>query len=384
MSVEILYPDGQPVKEYGIEFGTKPVFSLYIGSEEAPRIFNSTTNYTFVVTHLPTGVGGRTALSYDNGEDDTETSEAPVNISNNAGRSLWPAIAAQGDDVYAAWADDTAAAGQSEILFAKSSDGGPTFSSTIALSESELFAHKPDIAVSNDNVYVVWEDHNLDEQAAMAFRSSSDGSETFGDTTILGNHDGEGLDPQVVVALGSEIYVAWISRAFEEFAGNLTPASSSDGGDMFDLMTVDGGNNAIDVATAARSGGSLYLAWQQHSLRDVTEGNDDTNMFATFGRSDLQVLLEEADDGLQGMTIYSMSAIDSAVYAVGIDSSGTVVLAKSNDGGETFGEMANMSSSGGSSYFPSVAASGSNAYVAWVDNTAEEGNSEVLVVSAAR
>jgi hypothetical protein len=192
------------------------------------------------------------------------------------------------------------------------------------------------------------------------------------------------LDPQVVVALGSEIYVMWISGAFEELAGNLTLASSSDGGDTFDLMTVDGGNNATDVATAARSGGSLYLAWQQHSLRDDTEGNDDTNMFATFGCSDLQVLLEEADDGLQGMTIYSMSAIDSAVYAVGIDSSGTVILAKSDDGGETFGEPANMSSSGGSSYFPSVAASGSNAYVAWVDDTAEEGNSEVLVVSAAR
>lgn len=227
-----------------------------------------------------------------------------------------------------------------------------------------MFAHKPDIAVSNDNVYVLWKDHNSDEQAAVAFRLSSDGGEIFGDTTILGNHDSEGLDPQVAVALGSEIYVAWISGAFEEFAGNLTLASSSDGGDMFDLMTMDGGNNAIDVATAARSGGSLYLAWQQHSLRDVTEGNDDTNMFATFGRSDLQVLLEEADDGLQGMTIYSMSAIDSAVYAVGIDSSGTVVLAKSDDGGETFGEPANMSCSGGSSHFPSVAASGSNAYVA--------------------
>jgi len=65
------------------------------------------------------------------------------------------------------------------------------------------------------------------------------------------------LNPQVVVALGSEIYVAWISGAFEEFAGNLTLASSSDGGDTFDLMTVDVGNNATYVATAARSGGSL-------------------------------------------------------------------------------------------------------------------------------
>ena len=89
-----------------------------------------------------------------------------------------------------------------------------------------MFAHKPDIAVSNDNVYVVWKDHNSDEQVAVAFRSSSVGGEIFGDTTILGNHDGKGWNPQVVVALGSEIYVAWISGAFEEFAGNLTLASS--------------------------------------------------------------------------------------------------------------------------------------------------------------
>lgn len=61
---------------------------------------------------------------------------------------------------------------------------------------------------------------------------------------------------------------------------------------------------------------------------------------------------------------------------------GDIFLAASDDGGETFVEPANMSSSGGSSYFLSVAASGINAYIAWVDDTAEEGNSEVLVVSA--
>jgi hypothetical protein len=89
--------------------------------------------------------------------------------------------------------------------------------------------------------------------------------------------------------------------------------------------------------------------------------------------------LEEADDALQGMTIYSMSAIDSAVYAVGIDSSGTVVLAKSDDGEANFTaiDIADRES-------PSMATSDNNAYVAWVDDTAEEGNSEVLVVSATR
>jgi hypothetical protein len=186
------------------------------------------------------------------------------------------------------------------------------------------------------------------------------------------------LNPQVVVSLGSEIYVAWISGAFEEFAGNLTLASSSDGGETFDLMTVDARNNATYVATAARSGGSLYLAWQRRSLHDVTEGNDDTNMFATFGCSDLQVLLEEADDALQGMTIYSMSAIDSAVYAVGIDSSGTVVLAESDDGGANFTAI---DIADGESL--SMATSDNNAHVAWVDDTPRK-ETQVLVISATR
>jgi hypothetical protein len=89
--------------------------------------------------------------------------------------------------------------------------------------------------------------------------------------------------------------------------------------------------------------------------------------------------LEEADDALQGMTIYSMSAIDNAVYVVDIDSSGTVVLAKSDDGGANFTAI---DITDGES--PSMAASDNNAYVAWVDDTAEERNSEVLVVSATR
>lgn len=78
------------------------------------------------------------------------------------------------------------------------------------------------------------------------------------------------------------------------------------------------------------------------------------------------------------MTIYSMSAIDSAVYAVGIDSSGAVVLAKSDDGGANFTaiDIADGES-------PSMATSDNNAYIAWVDDTAEEGNSSTGSISDA-
>jgi hypothetical protein len=91
ITIAIHDPDGQPVKQYALSFGTKPVFTLFIPSEDAQSIFDRTGNYTFVVTHVQTGVQGNATLFYDAGETGTA---APVNMSGNASRSE-PADAAE-------------------------------------------------------------------------------------------------------------------------------------------------------------------------------------------------------------------------------------------------------------------------------------------------
>lgn len=67
ITIAILDPDGQPVEQYAMSFGTRPVFTLFIPAENAQAIFDRTGNYTFVVTHLQTGVRGNATLFYDAG-----------------------------------------------------------------------------------------------------------------------------------------------------------------------------------------------------------------------------------------------------------------------------------------------------------------------------
>jgi hypothetical protein len=347
VSIVIRDPDNVIVKKYETSFSTKPVISVFIGSDEAGAIFNKTGNYTFVVTHLLTGTQGNATLFYDAGGNTTVAS-TPVNMSSNAGKSERPDIAVAGDNIYAVWQDDTS--GQQQVMFAKSTDGGATFGKPVAISRSQEggFSNAPDIAISGDNVYVVWADYNSEELAAVAFRSSTDGGKTFGNVTVLGNHTGEVPDPQVV-AQGDGIYVSWVAGAVEEFTGNLMLAESTDGGSTFESKLV--GEKVSDAVAAGSGDDKLYLAWRHLPSGETSNDEGSANMFAAGNKS------QEMPE-LQNMTIYSMAASDDAVYIAGLEGD-SVVLARSNG-------SANFNATTiGTGLAPDVAASAGNVYVTW-------------------
>src|SRR5581483_2171602 len=395
VSIVIRGPDGPVVKKYEASFSTKPVISLFIGSSEASSIFNRTGNYTFVVTHLLTGVQGNTTLFHDaGGNTTTAAANTPVKISDIAGKSERPDIAVAGNIVYAVWQDNTSS--QRKIMFAKSNNSGANFSKPVAISESKSggFSDTPHLAVSGNKVYVVWADYNSDQLAAVAFRSSSDGGKTFGNVTMLGNHTGEVPDPQVV-AMGSDVSVLWVAGTVEEFTGSLMLAESTDSGSTFDTKLVV--DNASD-AVAAGSSGKLYLAWRHFPSGETPNDKGSANMFEAGGN--LQNVPE-----LQNMTVYSMAASNDAVYIAGLagdsvvlakgnganftrstigaglatdvavagnnvyivwEQDGNIFLATSTDGGNTFSNADNLSDDG-QSHFPSVAAS-NGVYVTWSGN----------------
>ena len=403
ITIAIQSPNGEQLKEYALSFGTKPVFSLFIPAQDAAEIFNSTGNYTFVVTHDLTGVQGSATLHHGAGE--TQTAAAPTNVSDNQGRSARPAVAAQESDVYLVWEDDVS--GQNEILFAKSSDGGETFSEPVAISRLEEggFAQNSDIAVEGSNVYVVWADYDSEEESTAAFAMSRDGGDTFGNKTLLGNYTGERANPRVTLFEG-EIFVSWISGAEEEFTGNLMIARSSDGVD-FEAAPLE---NEVDNLTMTSSGERLYLAWRQYPSGDTSD-EEYTNMVA---RSSNGHDFETSED-LNGIAVTSLAASGDDLYAAGFEnetaifakssggafnateiSAGTlasiaasgysihlawangddVFLASSSDGGQTFSKAENLSESDNISYWPAIATA-EDTYVVWTEGAGE--NSDIML-----
>ena len=186
--------------------------------------------------------------------DDGASFDGKINLSNNAGRSVEPDIAIFNNNVYVVWADNIAPIND-DILFKSSTDGGASFSNTpINLSNNTFgFSRDPKIAAvvseSSINVYVVWSDqsHGFPGNNQILFKGSTDGGASFSNTPIqLSNNAGSSVDPQItsqITAFGSNINVYVVWDDHSTVNGEILFKSSTDGGASFSNTPINLSNN---------------------------------------------------------------------------------------------------------------------------------------------
>jgi hypothetical protein len=292
-----------------------------------------------------------------------------IDLSNTAGSSSGPAVAASGNNVYVVWSDFTP--GNFEILYRRSTDGGATFGSTINLSNNGGSSSEPAVAVSGNNVYVVWRDSTLGNTEIL-YRRSTDAGATFGGTINLSNTAGSSSEPAVAVS-GNNVYVVW--RDSTPGNDEILYRRSTDGGATFRITTNLSTNAGSSSQPAvAASGNNVYVVWT-----DNTPGNAEilyrrsTDGGATFGST--INLSNNAGTSFEP----AVAASGNNVYVVWNDDTPgnfEILYRRSTDGGATFGSTINLSNNAGGSFEPAVAASGNNVYVVWRDST--PGNDEIL------
>ena len=101
------------------------------------------------------------------------------NLSNNGAVSAGPAIAVSGNNVYVVWSDNTP--GRGDIFYRRSIDGGATFSSTVNLSNNNGRSITPAVAVTGTRVYIVWSD-DTPGNTEILYRRSMNSGVTFSST----------------------------------------------------------------------------------------------------------------------------------------------------------------------------------------------------------
>src|SRR5919112_3320337 len=131
-----------------------------------------------------------------NDEDDNNNSISftkPINLSNNKRDSVYAQIASYGKNVYMVWQENNLDPfgynnnannniqynnnyRNYDIYMKKSTDGGSTFSKEINLSKNPGFSEHPQIAISENNVYVAWIDESTTttKNQEILFRKSID------------------------------------------------------------------------------------------------------------------------------------------------------------------------------------------------------------------
>ena len=183
-----------------------------------------------------------------------------INLSNNPNsRSSLPNIALLDNGVYTSWTDGPFNNG--EVYYRNSEDGGASFGDIINLSNDTGDSIRPEIAVSDSNVFIVWQNQATVDN--VFFKRSTDGGASFGGTINLSNSQGNSTNPEFSVNNSSSLYTVWQNQARNNKTHDIFLKRSTDGGASFGNM-INLSNDigySTDPHIASANDGSSYIVW---------------------------------------------------------------------------------------------------------------------------
>ncbi len=194
----------------GQNFTTVRNVTQTAGDSLNPRLAVSGNNLYLVWEDTSTTGGGQ--IMFASSSDSGATFTPMKNLSNNTGDSTNPNLAVSGSNVFVSWeqvdTNSTSGASNSEVMFAKSSDSGATFTSAKTLSNNAGDSTNPNVSVSGNNVYVVWEDDTAGGSEIILVRSTNNGV-NFAPSRNISNSPGESFNPRIAIS-ESNVYVVWV------------------------------------------------------------------------------------------------------------------------------------------------------------------------------
>lgn len=206
---------------------------------------------------------------------------ATVNVSRTPATFSWlPRIVTMPDDpkkIYLLWQEIIFSGGShgGDILFARSEDGGASFSAPVNLSNSPGGDGKGriyrntwsngslDLAIgANGALYAAWTEYD----GMLWFARSTDGGNTFSrPQKLAGDAQHPARGPSLAIGPNQAVYLAW--TVGEDPAADIRVAQSGDGGATFGPPHIVGAGTGYADAPklAVDTGGALHLVYAESS-----------------------------------------------------------------------------------------------------------------------
>ena len=183
--------------------------------------------------------------------------------------------------IYTIWADGRAAPGtmdQDDIYFAKSNDGGLSYSSNIPIAvTSNLSGGIADIDVTQDGaISVIWGERSLNPVGNHIFYSRSvDGGSIFSSPVVVDGHawnESCMADHVAISSYGNVLFIAWTQLIVDPFGSGVFLAQSNDGGmtwgspkriDDAGADELNGFDMAVDID------GVIYVVWIDYATGEA-------------------------------------------------------------------------------------------------------------------
>ncbi len=302
--------------------------------------------------------------------------ESDVRLTNNSDSSFtsynnaW-CIAAHADTIDVVWYENRD--GNYEIYYKRSVDAGTTWGSDTRLTNESSPSYNPSIAVSGQDIHVVWEDER-DEDIEVYYKCSTDGGATWGPDVHVSTISGPQGVPSVTAVAGC-VHVVWVDFSL---LGN---------SEIWFCRSVDGGatwESPVQISNAAgfssgpsiaAQGSNVHIAWDDSRL-----GWWNSEIF--YRRSTNDGVNWSTENQLTNDTTFSntpsIAVSGNSIHVAWEDmrdGNFEIYYKNSTDNGQTWSSDMRLTSDGGDSYHPSMAVSGSNVHITWQDN--RDGNEEI-------
>ena len=333
------------------------------------------------------GVNGTSEIYFKKSIDGGASFGDTINLSNNTGDSTDPYLASSNDmNIYVVWRDNSE--GTEQIYFKRSTDGGASFetglSEQLTLSNNTAKSQdaiEPQVASDKSNVYAVWSQGDFDSNLTdIFFKKSTDGGASFGDTLNLSNSFNIHSTLPSLTLLKENVYTAWTEGPLND--GEVYYRRSTDGGASFG-ETVNLSNDTGDsVRPELRvSAPNLFIVWQNQAVK----GDDIFFKRSTDGGASFGDTINISNNKGNSMEPEFSVTNASNVFIVWQNQASNskpndILLKNSTDGGASFGEAINLSSTIGNSTEPDIASSNDGGvFAVWTDDT--NGKKQVLFTS---
>ena len=220
---------------------------------------------------LPKNATVTSATMDISGSKSAGTMSIPEVVSQNTLITSWgqnPSIASEGDNVYVVWGDDgdlDYGGLDIDVFFKRSSNNGDNWDDAIRLSESSnQLQFTPQVAVSGDNVIVVWTENGM-LMLDVFYRISEDGGLTWGPVERM---DGSFDYNSYPIPSVSEnyFYLTW------EYSGRID-FSRKTGDEKWETTTLTESGSNNDYSTdswIASYDSDVYVVWVQQNREDGT------------------------------------------------------------------------------------------------------------------
>ena len=175
--------------------------------------------------------------------------------------------------IYVAWRDDRN--GHADIYFAKSIDGGKSFSENIKLNDDPGWAYQgnPSLAVGPDGIVGVAWNENRRKNDDVYFTLSHDNGTTFSKNRKANDDEGNAVQSHPTIAISPDglVVIAW--QDFRNGNSDIYMMRSEDGGKTFSpnqKLNDDSGTSPQVSPSVAITGKTVFIAWADYRNSDMS------------------------------------------------------------------------------------------------------------------